>query len=76
MELLKRREAGLLARGVMEGLFAPMLRWASPGKGWIGSKVGTSNVLEAANETKLVRKVVFAGSSTYYGNQAFGPNPC
>merc|ERR1719356_2189656 len=32
--------------------------------------VGTSNVLEAANETKLVRKVVFAGSSTYYGNQA------
>lgn len=31
--------------------------------------VGTSNVLEAANETKLVKKVVYAGSSTYYGNQ-------
>jgi len=31
--------------------------------------VGTSRVLEAANETKLVRKVVYAASSTYYGNQ-------
>jgi len=31
--------------------------------------VGTSNILEAANETHLVRKVVFAASSTYYGNQ-------
>ena len=25
---------------------------------------------QAANETKLVRKVVYAASSTYYGNQA------
>lgn len=32
--------------------------------------VGTSRVLEVANETKLVRKVVYAASSTYYGNQA------
>jgi len=31
--------------------------------------LGTSNVLEAANETKLVNKVVYAASSTYYGNQ-------
>jgi len=31
--------------------------------------VGTSNVLEAANETKIVKKVVYAASSTYYGNQ-------
>ncbi|CAE8585854.1 unnamed protein product [Polarella glacialis] len=31
--------------------------------------VGTSNVLEVANETKLVRKIVYAASSTYYGNQ-------
>lgn len=31
--------------------------------------VGTSNVLEAANETHIVRKVVYAASSTYYGNQ-------
>lgn len=34
------------------------------------NSVGTSRVLEAANETKLVRKVVYAASSTYYGNQA------
>lgn len=33
------------------------------------NSVGTANVLEVANETKLVRKVVYAGSSTYYGNQ-------
>lgn len=31
--------------------------------------LGTSNVLEAANETKLVNKVVYAASSTFYGNQ-------
>lgn len=31
--------------------------------------VGTSRVLEMANETKLVRKVMYAASSTYYGNQ-------
>jgi len=31
--------------------------------------LGTSNVLEAANVTKLVTKVVYAASSTYYGNQ-------
>lgn len=31
--------------------------------------VGTSKVLEIANETKLVRKFVYAASSTYYGNQ-------
>jgi len=31
--------------------------------------VGTANVLEAANATGLVRKVVYAASSTYYGNQ-------
>lgn len=31
--------------------------------------VGTSLVMEVANETKLVRKVVYAASSTYYGNQ-------
>merc|ERR1712151_493845 len=31
--------------------------------------VGTSRVLEVANETKLVTKVVYAASSTYYGNQ-------
>eukprot|EP00933_Yihiella_yeosuensis_P080140 TRINITY_DN9354_c2_g1_i1.p1 TRINITY_DN9354_c2_g1~~TRINITY_DN9354_c2_g1_i1.p1 ORF type:complete len:410 (-),score=71.18 TRINITY_DN9354_c2_g1_i1:69-1232(-) len=31
--------------------------------------VGTSRVMEAANETKIVRKVVYAASSTYYGNQ-------
>merc|ERR1712032_783141 len=31
--------------------------------------VGTSRVLEVANETHLVRKVVYAASSTYYGNQ-------
>merc|ERR1719201_1203015 len=31
--------------------------------------VGTANVLEAANATKLVKKVVYAASSTYYGNQ-------
>eukprot|EP00425_Heterocapsa_triquetra_P010881 CAMPEP_0195146044 /NCGR_PEP_ID=MMETSP0448-20130528/170965_1 /TAXON_ID=66468 /ORGANISM="Heterocapsa triquestra, Strain CCMP 448" /LENGTH=257 /DNA_ID=CAMNT_0040184579 /DNA_START=69 /DNA_END=839 /DNA_ORIENTATION=- len=31
--------------------------------------VGTSRVLEVANETKLVRKVLYAASSTYYGNQ-------
>merc|ERR1712110_453647 len=31
--------------------------------------VGTSRVLEVANETHLVRKVMYAASSTYYGNQ-------
>lgn len=31
--------------------------------------VGTSNVLEIANETKLVKKIVYAASSTFYGNQ-------
>lgn len=31
--------------------------------------LGTSNVLEVANETQLVTKVVYAASSTYYGNQ-------
>jgi len=31
--------------------------------------VGTSRVLEIANETQLVRKVLYAASSTYYGNQ-------
>jgi len=31
--------------------------------------VGTSRVLEVANETKLVKKMVYAASSTYYGNQ-------
>jgi len=31
--------------------------------------VGTSRVLEVANETQLVHKVVYAASSTYYGNQ-------
>mmetsp|Transcript_114837 Transcript_114837/g.335876 ORF Transcript_114837/g.335876 Transcript_114837/m.335876 type:complete len:784 (-) Transcript_114837:81-2432(-) len=31
--------------------------------------VGTSRVLEVANETGQVRKVLFAASSTYYGNQ-------
>jgi len=33
------------------------------------NSVGTSRVLEAANETMMVRKVVYAASSTYYGNQ-------
>lgn len=31
--------------------------------------VGTANVLEAANATGLVKKVVYAASSTFYGNQ-------
>jgi len=31
--------------------------------------VGTSRVLEVANETHMVRKIVYAASSTYYGNQ-------
>lgn len=31
--------------------------------------VGTSRVLQAANATKAVRKVMYAASSTYYGNQ-------
>jgi len=31
--------------------------------------LGTSNILEAANETKHVAKVIYAASSTYYGNQ-------
>lgn len=31
--------------------------------------VGTGRVLEVANETKAVRKVMYAASSTYYGNQ-------
>merc|ERR1719409_605008 len=31
--------------------------------------VGTSRVLQIANETKMVRKVMYAASSTYYGNQ-------
>jgi len=31
--------------------------------------VGTSRVLQIANETKLVKKVLYAASSTYYGNQ-------
>jgi len=31
--------------------------------------VGTSRVLQLANETGAVRKVVYAASSTYYGNQ-------
>ncbi|CAJ1422846.1 unnamed protein product, partial [Effrenium voratum] len=34
------------------------------------NSVGTSRVLEAANETQQVRKVMYAASSTYYGNQA------
>mgnify|MGYP002804099778 CR=1 FL=1 len=34
------------------------------------NSVGTSRVLEAANETMMVRKVLYAASSTYYGNQA------
>eukprot|EP00930_Biecheleria_cincta_P087202 TRINITY_DN76452_c0_g1_i1.p1 TRINITY_DN76452_c0_g1~~TRINITY_DN76452_c0_g1_i1.p1 ORF type:complete len:759 (-),score=118.77 TRINITY_DN76452_c0_g1_i1:35-2281(-) len=33
------------------------------------NSVGTSRVLEAANETKIVKKVMYAASSTYYGNQ-------
>jgi nucleoside-diphosphate-sugar epimerase len=31
--------------------------------------IGTANLLEAANETKMVQKVIYAASSTYYGNQ-------
>lgn len=31
--------------------------------------LGTGRVLEVANETKAVRKVIYAASSTYYGNQ-------
>jgi len=31
--------------------------------------VGTSRVLEVANSTQAVRKVMYAASSTYYGNQ-------
>mmetsp|Transcript_105399 Transcript_105399/g.183319 ORF Transcript_105399/g.183319 Transcript_105399/m.183319 type:complete len:444 (+) Transcript_105399:136-1467(+) len=31
--------------------------------------LGTGRVLEVVNETKAVRKVVYAASSTYYGNQ-------
>jgi len=31
--------------------------------------VGTSRVLQVANETLRVRKIVYAASSTYYGNQ-------
>lgn len=33
------------------------------------NSVGTSRVLEVANETMMVRKVMYAASSTYYGNQ-------
>jgi len=33
------------------------------------NSVGTSKVLEVANETGLVGKVMYAASSTYYGNQ-------
>mmetsp|Transcript_51245 Transcript_51245/g.141846 ORF Transcript_51245/g.141846 Transcript_51245/m.141846 type:complete len:779 (-) Transcript_51245:171-2507(-) len=31
--------------------------------------IGTSRVLQAANETTSVQKVIYAASSTYYGNQ-------
>eukprot|EP00746_Dinoflagellata_sp_MGD_P062338 gnl/MRDRNA2_/MRDRNA2_26234_c0_seq1.p1 gnl/MRDRNA2_/MRDRNA2_26234_c0~~gnl/MRDRNA2_/MRDRNA2_26234_c0_seq1.p1 ORF type:complete len:470 (+),score=95.74 gnl/MRDRNA2_/MRDRNA2_26234_c0_seq1:54-1463(+) len=31
--------------------------------------IGTANLLEAANETQIVKKVMYAASSTYYGNQ-------
>ncbi len=35
----------------------------------VQNSVGTANVLELANATKIVKKVVYAASSTYYGNQ-------
>lgn len=35
----------------------------------VQNSVGTANVLEVANSTKKVQKVVYAASSTYYGNQ-------
>lgn len=35
----------------------------------VQNSVGTANVLEVANSTKVVQKVVYAASSTYYGNQ-------
>lgn len=33
------------------------------------NSVGTSRVMEVANETQIVKKVMYAASSTYYGNQ-------
>lgn len=33
------------------------------------NSVGTSRVMEVANETQIMKKVMYAASSTYYGNQ-------
>lgn len=72
VEALRRAMVGV--RGVFHLAAAskvlPSLK--SPSMGTFNverNAVGSSRVLEIANETNMVRKVVYAASSTYYGNQ-------